>query len=577
MLSPNRYLHLVFDFDHDFHYTDTLLTLDTEAYLWYTMRCRYQYDAAIFASETNGGICLRVFDNGSQYVLKPQQNGLFNLFASRSPEPCRVQPKTFRLQELGTSEEGLLGWLLERTEAKELKNKRVALVFSLETFETVYHASRERDKQRLLKRESHPDGHSILVLRISPRPGNLEKIFLAEDAILPQISDEVRKALDGPREPLLDALKRQMRGQLDFFYQIDDAFNMLVYYAVAEDAWEDTLQALRDQADYLQFICNCYGCTAVKPEDSSAIPPRHREIAEQLRSTEFRETLRVQTAQLRNRYPSLPILEAMKREELLPEDYQETPMMPEYDDSLARNIRSLCLPENFLAIPEYRHWQDTLVQIKSNFRTIWNYPRIQAVCSAAGSFYKEICGSAGRDEWETLNDALQLLQFCGEHICDKAEQESTLSWILENGMIVLDLSHNIFQRNVLLLPTQPSESLYSDGLNLERKVSRQATEEKRKMELLQLETLHGALYAAIDEYNRREISNDEIDRIYRDWEQRMKRMTDGSKENSCLRNSGAGGESIQAPAADDLQPDSDEPSRQQDRYTCEQFIKRLGL
>lgn len=574
MLSPNRYLHLVFDYDHDFHYTDTLLTLDTEAYLWYTMRCRYRYDAAIFASETNSGICLQVFDNGSQYVLKPQQSGLFNLFASRSPEPCRVQPKAFRLQELGTSEEGLLGWLLERTEAKELKNKRVALVFSLEAFEAVYRASRERDKQRLLKREKDPDGHSILVLRISPQPRDLEKIFLAEGAILPQISDEVRKALDGPREPLLNALKRQMRGQLDFFYQIDDALNMLVHYALTEDVWEDTLQALRDQADYLQFI---YGCAAVKPEDSPAIPPRHREIAEQLRSAEFRETLRVQAAQLRDRYPSLPVLEAMKREELLPEDYGETTMVPEYDDSLTRNIRSLCLPEDFLAIPEYRHWQDTLVQVKSNFRTIWNYPRIQVVCTAAGSFYKEVCGSARRGEWETLNDALQLLQFCGEHICDKAEQGSALSRILKNGMIVLDLSHNIFQRSAFLLPTQPSEPLYSDGLDLERKVSRGVMEEQRKMDLQHLETLHGALYAAIDEYNRREISNDEIDRIYRDREQKMKRMTDSSKKDPSLRNLDAGGERIQAPASGDPQPDSSEPSQQQDEYTCKQFIKRLGL
>lgn len=581
MLSPNNYLHLVFDYDNDLHYTDTLLTLDPEAYLWYTLRCRYQYDVILFAAETSSGICLRVFDSESQCALRPEQSGFWGLFSSKSPEPRHLEPKTFRLQTLGTSEEGLLGWLLERTEAKELKKKRTALIFSLDAFETIYRASGEWGKQKLLKKGKYPDGHSILVLRISPQPKNLAEAFFREDAILPQISREIRKALDGPQEPLLDALKRQMGGQLACLYQIDDMLNMLVCHAVAADEWGDSLQEMKDQADYLQLCCRRYGRMVTEPEDGPSAAVRHREAAEWLRNAGFREALRVQTAYLRKRYPALSVLEAMKREGILPEDYQDAPLMLDYDDPLVRNIQSLCLPEAFLRIPKYSCWQDLLVQIQTNIRTLWNSPRSEMVCSWADFFYREICGAAGRNDWETLNDAMQLLRFCAEHICDGTEREPVLSTIFNNGKVTIDLSHNIFRKSDFFLPTRLPESIYSDDIDEERKLLLRFAESEKKTTLLQLNSLRGALYTAIDMYNRREVSNEAIEQIYKDLDQTTRQkaaqIAGDTKEGLQLEAWDTEDEIAQAPVTDNPLPDSDGLNHQRDRLACEQFIKRMGL
>ena len=50
MLSTNYFIHLFFDYDHDIHYTDTMLALESEAYLWYKLRLNNGFDAALFSA-----------------------------------------------------------------------------------------------------------------------------------------------------------------------------------------------------------------------------------------------------------------------------------------------------------------------------------------------------------------------------------------------------------------------------------------------------------------------------------------------------------------------------------------------
>ena len=70
MLSTNYFIHLFFDYDHDIHYTDTMLALESEAYLWYKLRLNNGFDAALFLNYEFGELKIQTFDGFSKNSVK---------------------------------------------------------------------------------------------------------------------------------------------------------------------------------------------------------------------------------------------------------------------------------------------------------------------------------------------------------------------------------------------------------------------------------------------------------------------------------------------------------------------------
>ena len=105
MLSTDHYLHLVFDHANDFHYTDNLLVLGGEAYLWYVLRRQYHFETVIFVRNTAEGIRVKTFDSDSEQALKVREAGSLSFIKAPPEAPAQhAESRSFRLKELETSE-----------------------------------------------------------------------------------------------------------------------------------------------------------------------------------------------------------------------------------------------------------------------------------------------------------------------------------------------------------------------------------------------------------------------------------------------------------------------------------------
>lgn len=502
MFSYDHFLHFVFDYRNELHYTENLLVLEPEAYLWHELR-RQGTDIALFVAERGSGITLEAFDSASAEVLKPEKKGFFQISKAPSLEEQRAVHHTYTLRDIDEEEDTLLEWLLERPEQKGLKKKRTALVLSLEGFTVLWQQSNPKVRQRLLRQIERPDGQCILILRLPLQTKALEEAFFGKSELLPQLCPGIGKAMEGPREPLMEALRRQLGDRMVSFHRAEDTLNMLLRQALEEGKFPDSLRELEEQAAYLRLRYPHMG-PAVK----------RRDLYEQLRQPGFREELRRRTAQLRQKYPELTVAEALKADGLTAADR----VALEYDDPLVRNLTNLYLPEEFFSQAEDGPaLREALAGIKQDFSTLWNRRRSAAVCRWADAFYSEARTAGAQGDWDTLRDALQLLRFCGEQICAAPEQEEALDVIFEIGKTVLDLSYNQFQEKnfrTLFRPTQAPTGWYADKLKTAQIFHDDVARIGREDAVMQLHTFRTTLQTLISQFHERKISNDTAREIF---------------------------------------------------------------
>lgn len=520
MLSTKYYLHLAFEYEHDMHYTDSLLRLDGDTYLWYVLRCYCHFDVISFVKRTQKDIRIQIFDSISEQVMCQQRGGTLGLIKLQRPlQPRKILRKEFSLQDLNVSEWNFFQWAQERVRDRRMKNRTFAFVVTLDALETLYKNCTESDRHALCNRIEQPDGRSILVCQISPQPGKLTEAFLKPDALLPKISQQVAAAVSGQKEALADALDRQMDGQILKMHVLNDVYNMLLFQTIINGDYFETSQNIKDQAEYLQKSINRYGrWLAEKPEIVSAV--KHREVFEKMNDPQFRADLRIQVHQLRQKYPGIPVGDAMEVASTL-----DTPSwISDYDDPLTRNIQGIKLPEE-------EKWQNQLMRIKKNFRILWNKPRNALVCKWTTHFYQKICEASVMQNWETAWDALQILDFCSEQICADINQEETLAFIFENGKAMIDLAHNISRKDSRYgMPDRDShlEGRYEMQLRQEERIVHKIAHARGQEDLMNLYFLRSALYASMEEFSKRQVSDKILKQIFQDKVLSLRRQVDES-------------------------------------------------
>ena len=65
MFDTTHYLHYVLDAETDFHYTDDLMRLAPDAYLWRELKEVHGFTYVVFVKKNDNGFALEVFDSGS--------------------------------------------------------------------------------------------------------------------------------------------------------------------------------------------------------------------------------------------------------------------------------------------------------------------------------------------------------------------------------------------------------------------------------------------------------------------------------------------------------------------------------
>lgn len=439
MLSTNYFVHLFFDFDHDTHYTDTLLALESQAYLWYRLKINYGFDAALFFDRECEDLIVQTFDGFSKQLA--EKKGLFDLVLKRSEDFQEIESCTQTLRKDFSFDD-----ILKTIDRKELKGKKIAFVLSLPALNLLYEKSDEKTIDRLKKKIENPDGKSIMVIKIPPVTAKIREAFLGENAVLPMISRKTAAVLNGAQEPLTDALRRQMKEQIVYGYRIDDAFNMLLKIAAEKSDWTDSLEDMRKQAEYLQLSCNICGSLVYEQrrDGASSMFMKHRELYEQLKNSDIKQLVRNEIKKLESKYQGFTVGDAMREEKLLPKKELCYPAVLENDDPIVRNIKTLSISENFEKCYEYEKWCEQLERIKKNFSTFWNKPLNCLSYSKAEEFYNYARKACINGDKNTFNDALEMLSFCGELICAGEDKCENLAVILDYGKSIVELSENIF-------------------------------------------------------------------------------------------------------------------------------------
>lgn len=503
LFSSDHYIHFVFDYYNETHYTDTHLSLLPEPYLWYTLRQEH-IDSSVYINLGSSGIRLEAYDSDSAALLRGDKKKLFGK-AAGEPER-KAAHTTWELKELGTDPQTLLGWLLDRQESR--KNKRTALVFTGDALQRVVRDARDKDRHRLFQICSRPSGRNLLLVRIPLRSDQMEQAFLRPESVLRQLCPGVRHALEGPREPLLEALDRHLDRQIFHAYRLTaaDMRAILLREALVRGDWTDSLRDLEDQADYL------YGVSL-----SQDHPVTRREVKEELSREGNMDRLRAQVARLRQAYPRRAVLDAVLAETAS----VGGPAPLEWDAELAQSIRTLALPEEFLR--EHPRWRTEFSAIRRDFCTVWNHPRNADVRSWSIRFANELRSAAQRQDWQTLADCLSLLQFCGRELCADPALKEGIDAIGEEGMTVLKLSYNHFLDRPRLEQEwsgQP-DNVFAGKIQQMQDATQKVLQAKYDADGAKLQMLRTTLESAMADFRKRHVSKDVVARFVQEAALRM--------------------------------------------------------
>lgn len=510
-----HYLHYVLDSRDDFHYTENLLRLSPRAYLWDRLKRCHRFDNVVFVTMGDEGLQLEVLDSGSEQLLRPSKKGwIFSGKKEREDGPEKVEPKRILPAHLKQQNSTLLQWLLEQQ--RNVKPQRTALIFTPESLRILYEGGDKKSQELLEKniKSGFKDGVAILWIEKETQP--LRETFLEGNHWLAELDPMVAVALRGTvARPLLTALSDQLRSQLvDLSGYQGELWEMLLRDALHNNFGTDSLEQLQDQCEYLRLCCR----SGQGLMEGYAPPLKRNLIDSLLQRKEFRKALRDQTAQLRGLDTSRSL------EELFVQRYGK--LQPEIpvlscDDELTRSVISLSLPQPYLE--KNRGQIRNLLQAQRSVSVLWNQRRNILVSKILPTVCDSIRQASERGDWDTLTDAMALLNLCANRICADPSLDDNLDAIFQIGEELLQTSAAYFQQKQIL------EQNSKDEVELYRVAKHQLTTQLGNQAILEakqhrVEALRNSMNQAIlyfDENPRSQRVEELIQQSREDWKNRL--------------------------------------------------------
>lgn len=514
MFDTAHYLHYVLDAGGDPHFTEDLLRLSPQAYLWHRLKKIQLFHNVVFVTMGVEGPELEVYDSQSEQLLRPVKKGWFSS-AKREEIPQRIGLRRFSPGQFKQQNETLLQWLLERQKSE--KTERTALVLTPEALRLLYEAADKKGRELLHKNIKNSPREGVLILRVDKDPVSLRSTFLEGRRWLSALDPMVAAALRGNARPLMTALSEQLREQLvDLSGYERELLPMLMLEALEESLGEDDPAQLEQQAEYLRLCCR--SGQGVMQDHDPAKPLRREEIYDRLLRPDFRSALRRQTHQLWDRDPGgEPETVFVRRYgKLLPEQWA-----PVCDDELARTVTALTLPQAYLE--KNRGQLHTLQSLKKALQTLWNRDRNPAVCGMLRTACDAVRRASELEDWDTVTDGMTLLRLCAGQICADPALGENLSGIFEMGEELLKASAAYFaQKDTLDRNSEDEMELYRVSKHkLTVQLSNQAILESRQR---YLEALRSSLNQAILYFDESPGSRHVEELINRSMEQLKQRL-----------------------------------------------------
>lgn len=497
----SKYLRFILDSDNDNHYTDSLITLQSAPYIWYRLRRDRCAENIVFVQvrDSDDQLVLHVYDKGSRQHLMQFAKVRITL---RGKEQS-VQPDSrddYPLPLLQMSQSDILHKLLDA-------NGKAALIFTHEAFQRICRNADRRSQKQLIDLINEKIPNFPIYIRLPFQAEALEKCMRpAEDE-----SELLRKAykalIDIPGdkpEPLLQAMTDVMGPRL---LRLDDApdemFHLLLQMSVTDPGSGDSLEALHDQAEYLE-LCRTLRIRLLKPtrdkEAGRYTPVSRGDVATELRKPEFREQLRQAVRELRDAHPEGSIRDALSREMLLPAPLP----CPAHTDTqaLGLSIPDKCASKVSLDLK--------LDEIKRNLITPCTKPRNPEVFKIT----QELCQRARlatiSQNWLALQDIIDLLVFFSGQICAPEERNEELLNVHDRGKYLLDLCEDL-QRRYRLTELTGLDAISAIGIN--------------KADQIQVARLRDGINRIIYFFNRPKSQAENIQQMEESWEITMQEIS----------------------------------------------------
>ena len=510
-----HYLHYVLDTRDDCHFTEDLLRLSPQAYLWDRLKKHHRFDNVVFVSLGDNGPRLEVLDSGSEQLLRPSKKGwLFSGKKGQEAGPEQIGLKQFLPGQFKQQSSTLLQWLLEQQ--KNAKQERTALVFTPESLRSLYEAGDKKGQELLEKTIKNGFKDGILILWIGKDVRVLRDTFLKNHHWLLKLDPMVGSALQSSAtRPLLTALSDQLRSQLiDLSGYQGELWEMLLREALHQSFGMDTQEQLQNQCEYLRLCCR----SGQGLMEDHKPPLKRSAIDGLLQNKEFRKALRDQAAQLRALDSSRSL------EDLFTQRYGKLqPEIPELvcDDEVTRSVTALKLPQTYL---EKNSGQNrNLLQAQRSAVVLWNRPRNTLVCKMLLTVCDSIRQASDRGDWDTLTDGMTLLSLCSNQICADMVLDENLASIFQIGEELLQTSAALFNQKKIL------EENRKDELELYQIAKHQLTVQLGNEAILEakqhrVEALRSSMQQAIlyfDENPRSERVEQLVQQSMEEWKNRL--------------------------------------------------------
>ena len=448
MFSANNYLHYVLDTTYGDHFTDDMLRLSPEAFLWHQLKEHCEFEAVVFLSGKSDRVQLTVYDMASEQFCKQTKQSAFE--SCNTPEVgiqrhCFLS-NTLEIPDAGLfsrlrkrpkddaiiSNENLLNWLIKSQ--KNQRSTKTALVISAELLEALYQNYPKKIREAL-ELGNKGGFQGILVIRLPRDAKKLQEAF-QHDRYLSQLDDDIAAVTCGrEHRPLLKMLQEHLSGRLvDFGNCTAETENMLLYEALESGNGLDSPEQLRDQANYL-CLGHCY-----ETDPDLQLPPTFEREAlyKILKNPVFRNQLRQTVAQLRQADDSAH-LETLMCAHYSPRTDGFEPGKIYYSDKLVNRVHGLPAVDPALA-----PLSNVPTQLYRTLRTLWNTPRNPQVCEMIKYCCKQIDTAHSQQDLGTFHDALLVLKVCTRYLCAPPEMDNLLKDLFTAAKSVMELSQECF-------------------------------------------------------------------------------------------------------------------------------------
>lgn len=426
-------LRFILDFNNDDHYTESLLTLRSDAYIWYRLRRDGLRNVLFLRIRENGELEFHVCDSESQtYLLSEIRRK--TLFDSSPPQSNVYSLKDLKLDRQD-HEEKLLKRLLEA-------DGTAALVFSYDAFAQICRNAGENGQQLTGLINSQITRHPIFIC-LPFQAEELEKCVSADTSDCPVLHEACRslravRELPKPADMML-ALRTMLGSQwMPLYDREDEMFHLLLQLAVETPDFTDDLDELRDQAEYLE-LCRTRRIRFLMPqkEDEQLRPLFRREVRAMLCDSATRDQLRRQTQDLRRHHPDGSICDGLTQQiRWLPEPCPQII----WNDDLAQQAMRLSVPDESKRKGQWNTARRNLVRL-------WNRPRNPRAIELTTELLRHAHSAAMDKHWDVLDEILDLLEFFSGQLCAPAARNQDLEHLHELELLVIKLYESIYSRS----------------------------------------------------------------------------------------------------------------------------------